>query len=121
MGRKIFAEANYDVKDLVLPIEEFKVFCDREKGFFLREDCREASIKNAEEILDKIIPSYIGGLINTAVNEAGAAESAARRTAMNAANKNASEMIDTLMLKFNRARQAIITQEITEIVSGAGD
>ena len=74
-----------------------------------------------EEILDKIIPSYIGGLINTAVNEAGAAESAARRTAMNAANKNASEMIDTLMLKFNRARQAIITQEITEIVSGAGD
>ena len=74
-----------------------------------------------EEILDKIIPSYIGGLINTAVNEAGAAESAARRTAMNAANKNASEMIDTLMLKFNRARQAIITQEIAEIVSGAGD
>lgn len=74
-----------------------------------------------EAILDSIIPSYIGGLMNTAINEAGAAESAARRTAMSAANKNASEMIDTLMLKFNRARQAIITQEITEIVSGAGD
>ena len=74
-----------------------------------------------EDILDKIIPEYVGGLINTCVHEALAAESAARRTAMNAANKNASEMIDTLMLKFNRARQAIITQEITEIVSGAGD
>lgn len=74
-----------------------------------------------EDILDKIMPGYIGGLINTATHEAQASESAARRTAMNAANKNASEMIDTLMLKFNRARQAIITQEITEIVSGAGD
>ncbi len=74
-----------------------------------------------EEILEKIIPSYVGGLINSAVCEAQAAESAARRTAMNAANKNASEMIDTLMLKYNRARQAVITQEITEIVSGAGD
>ena len=73
-----------------------------------------------EEILDKIIPSYVGGIINTAIEESLAAESAARRTAMNAANKNASEMIDSLMLGYNRARQAVITQEITEIVSGAG-
>ncbi len=72
-----------------------------------------------EEILKDIIPSYIGGIIYSALCEASAAESAARRTAMNAANKNASEMIDDLMLKYNRARQAIITQEITEIVSGA--
>ena len=56
MGRKIFAEANYNVKELILPIEEFKVFCDREKGFCLREDCRDASVKNAEEILDKKYP-----------------------------------------------------------------
>jgi len=73
-----------------------------------------------EEILDKIIPSYVGGIINTAIEESLAAESAARRTAMNAANKNASEMIDSLMLGYNRARQAVITQEITEIVSGSG-
>ena len=73
-----------------------------------------------EEILDRIIPSYVGGIINTAIEESLAAESAARRTAMNAANKNASEMIDSLMLGYNRARQAVITQEITEIVSGAG-
>ena len=56
MGRKIFAEANYNVKELILPIEEFKVFCDREKGFYLREDCRDEAIKNAEAILDKKYP-----------------------------------------------------------------
>ena len=72
-----------------------------------------------EEMLNRIVPEYVGGIIWSAICEATAAESAARRSAMNAANKNASEMIDTLMLKFNRARQAVITQEITEIVSGA--
>ena len=72
-----------------------------------------------EEILEKLVPYYVGGIIYSAVIEALASEQGARRTAMNAANKNAAEMIDTLMLKYNRARQAIITQEITEIVSGA--
>ena len=74
---------------------------------------------NAEEILNKIIPEYVGGVLYSTVCEALASESAARRTAMNAANKNASEIIDTLVLKYNRARQAVITQEITEIVSGS--
>ena len=72
-----------------------------------------------EELLMKVVPGYVGGVLYSAVCEALASESAARRTAMNAANKNAGEMIDMLMLKFNRARQAVITQEITEIVSGA--
>jgi F-type H+-transporting ATPase subunit gamma len=72
-----------------------------------------------EEILDKIIPHYIGGIVTCAVAESLASESGARRTAMNSANKNATEMIDSLMLQFNRARQAVITQEITEIVSGS--
>lgn len=71
------------------------------------------------EMLDKIIPSYIGGILYTALCESLASESGARRAAMNSANKNAEEMIGTLMLKYNRARQAVITQEITEIVSGA--
>ena len=73
----------------------------------------------AEDMLEKIVPYYVGGVIYSAVTEALASEQGARRTAMNAANKNAAEMIDTLMLRYNRARQAIITQEITEIVSGA--
>ena len=72
-----------------------------------------------EELLMQIVPSYVGGIVYSAVCESLASESGARRSAMSAANKNASEMIDTLMLKYNRARQAVITQEITEIVSGA--
>lgn len=72
-----------------------------------------------EELLSAIIPEYLGGMIYSAVCEAIASECASRRTAMNSANKNAEEMIGTLVLKFNRARQAVITQEITEIVSGA--
>ena len=71
------------------------------------------------ETLDKIIPQYLGGIIYSAVCQAIASEHGARRMAMNAANKNATEMIDSLMLGYNRARQAVITQEITEIVSGA--
>ena len=72
-----------------------------------------------EEILAKILPQYIGGFIYGAVSESVASECASRRSAMNSANKNAEEMIGTLTLQFNRARQAVITQEITEIVSGA--
>ena len=72
-----------------------------------------------EELFKKILPQYIGGIMYSAICEALASESGARRSAMNAANKNAGEMIDMLMLKYNRARQAVITQEITEIVSGA--
>ncbi len=71
------------------------------------------------ELLSSLLPQYLGGLIYGAISESLAAESGARRTAMNAANKNAEEMIQGLNLSFNRARQAMITQEITEIVSGA--
>ena len=72
-----------------------------------------------EVILESVLPQYIGGYIYGSVCEAVASECAARRTAMNSANKNAEEMIESLTLSFNRARQAVITQEITEIVSGA--
>ena len=74
---------------------------------------------NVVDMLDKIIPTYVGGVLYSALCESLASESGARRAAMNSANKNAGEMIDTLMLSYNRARQAVITQEITEIVSGA--
>ena len=74
---------------------------------------------DADAILERVVPDYVGGVIYTAVCESLASESGARRSAMNAANKNAGEMIDSLMLSYNRARQSVITQEITEIVSGA--
>ena len=75
--------------------------------------------EDVDEMLERIVPDYIGGIIYSAICESSASEQGARRSAMNAANKNAEEMIDTLMLKYNRARQAVITQEITEIVSGS--
>ena len=66
-----------------------------------------------------IIPEYVAGVLYGAVCESVASELAARRTAMDAATKNAGEMIEHLNLYYNRARQAAITQEITEIVAGA--
>lgn len=74
---------------------------------------------SAEALIAKIVPQYVSGILFAALCEASASEHGARRTAMNSANKNASEIIDTLVLHYNRARQAVITQEITEIVSGA--
>lgn len=70
-------------------------------------------------VLEAIIPEYLGGLLYGALCESRGAEQAARRTAMNAATQNADEMIASLSLKFNQARQAAITQEITEIVAGS--
>ena len=74
---------------------------------------------DAEEMLKTVVVQYVGGMVYAAVREAIASECGARRCAMNSANKNAEEMITDLRLKYNRARQAVITQEITEIVSGA--
>ena len=71
------------------------------------------------EVFDAIVPEYLGGVLYGALCESRAAEQAARRTAMDSATQNADEMIQDLSLKFNRARQAAITQEITEIVAGA--
>lgn len=74
---------------------------------------------SSEEVYNAIVPEYLAGLIYGALCESVASELGARRTAMDAASKNAGEMIDDLSLHYNRARQAAITQEITEIVAGA--
>lgn len=74
---------------------------------------------DAETVLSAIIPEYIAGTLYSAAAESFAAELAARRSAMDTATKNAAEMIDELSLRYNRARQSAITQEITEIVAGA--
>ena len=70
-------------------------------------------------VFDTIIHEYLGGLIYGALCESVTSEHGARRNAMDAATKNAEEMISSLSLKYNRARQGAITQEITEIVAGA--
>jgi F-type H+-transporting ATPase subunit gamma len=71
-------------------------------------------------VLDEAVPGYVAGMIYAAVRESFASEVAARRMAMDSAGKNAREMIDKLQLRYNRARQTAITQEITEIVAGSG-
>ena len=74
---------------------------------------------NATEVFDRIVPEYLGGALYSALCESRASEQASRRTAMDSATKNAEDMIADLSLKFNQARQAAITQEITEIVAGS--
>jgi F-type H+-transporting ATPase subunit gamma len=71
------------------------------------------------QMLDKLLPRYVEITIYQALLESGAAQQAARMTAMDAATTNAAEMIDNLTLYMNRVRQASITREIIEVVSGA--
>lgn len=82
------------------------------KGLILYE-------QDSEEVFSAIVPEYLGGILYGALCESRASEQAARRAAMDSATQNAEEMIADLSLKFNRARQAAITQEITEIVAGS--
>lgn len=74
---------------------------------------------SAEEILEVLLPQYAESLIYGALLDSKASEHSARMTAMKSATDNASDLIDSLSLSYNRARQAAITQEITEIVGGA--
>ena len=92
----------------------------------VREESEEKKIScvtvyepGAEEVFAAIVPEYLGGILYGALCESRASEQAARRTAMDAATSNAEEMIADLSLKFNRARQAAITNEIIDIVAGS--
>ena len=75
--------------------------------------------QDSEAVFASIVPEYLGGILYGALCESRASEQAARRSAMDSATQNAEDMIADLSLKFNRARQAAITQEITEIVAGS--
>ena len=74
---------------------------------------------NEEEALDMIIPKYVTSLFYGALVEAVASENGARMQAMDSATSNAEDMISDLSLKYNRARQGSVTQELTEIIAGA--
>lgn len=74
---------------------------------------------DAETLLAALIPEYISGVLYSCVAESYASELAARRSAMDTATKNADAMLEDLSLRYNRARQGEITQEITEIIAGA--
>ena len=77
-------------------------------------------IPNIDDVLLTIVPMYITNIIYQALLEAQASELASRMTAMSAATNNAQDMISSLTIEYNKARQAKITQEITEVISGAG-
>ena len=72
-----------------------------------------------EEVLDMVVPKYMSNIIFGALLEAVASENGARMQAMDSATNNAEDMISSLSLKYNRARQGAITQELTEIIAGA--
>ena len=74
---------------------------------------------DSTQVFRAIVPEYLGGILYGALCESRASEQAARRTAMDSATQNAEDMIEDLSLQFNRARQAAVTQEITEIVAGS--
>jgi len=74
----------------------------------------------AEAVFNSIVPDSIAGLVWGAVCESFTSELAARRTAMESATSNADDIISDLQLKYNKARKSSITQQITELVSGAG-
>ncbi|WP_044915194.1 ATP synthase F1 subunit gamma [Butyrivibrio sp. WCE2006] len=96
------------LSDLAIEDEEAK----KSKSLILYEP-------DSETVFNTVVPEYLAGVLYTSINISVASELAARRTAMEAATDNAEEMIETLSLYYNRARQASITQEITEIVAGA--
>ena len=96
----------------MLPLSGFQTHKDAKRSDILYEP-------DSSQVFEMIVPEFVGGMIYGALCESRAAEQAARRTAMDAATQNADEMIADLSLKFNQARQASITQEITEIVAGS--
>lgn len=105
----------------VLPIEQSDLK-DANQGESDNGEKRASALTLYEpspgEVFDGLIPKYISGLLFCSIIDSYAAEQAARRTAMESASDNASEMIDSLSLLYNRARQAQITEELTDIVSG---
>jgi F-type H+-transporting ATPase subunit gamma len=75
--------------------------------------------QNPSQILDALLPLYLNNQLLRALQESAASELAARMTAMNNASDNASELVGSLTLEYNKARQAAITQELLEVVAGA--
>ena len=135
IGRKVLQDfAEGKIGEIYLVYTEFKntvthiptwlkllpvVVSEETKG----EEADDLTLMNyepeAEEALDLIIPKYINSLIYGGLMQSFASENGARMQAMDSATNNAEEMISSLGLMYNRARQGSITQELTEIIAGA--
>jgi F-type H+-transporting ATPase subunit gamma len=104
----------------VLPIDASKL--DHSAGPFETERRKRIGFEylpSAGAVFDALVPLYLKGIVYGALVESYASEQSARISAMDVASKNAEEMMQTLKLAYNRARQSVITQEVSEIVAGA--
>ena len=101
----------------MLPFERRHFGLD--KDGVLRKLPKASFLPSPEVVMDYLIPNYAKGLIYGAMVEAFCCEQQARMTAMDAATNSAKDMIREMSLMYNRARQAAITQEITEVAAGA--
>jgi len=109
------------VVEKLLPVEKLEEDQGRERTEAEKASAQADYIyeQPKEQLLDKLLPRYIETQILRAMLESSAAEHAARMTAMESATKNAGDVIEGLTLHMNKVRQAAITKEIIEIVSGA--
>ncbi|MBC2576309.1 ATP synthase F1 subunit gamma [Peptostreptococcus canis] len=98
--------------------EEAMQFVNKIKEKSEKSRSKVKYLPSPQAVLEFLIPTYITGIINGGVVESYASEQGARRTAMESATDNANEMIQSLELSYNRARQSAVTQEITEISAG---
>ena len=101
------------IKLLPLSAEDFDTEVDTDSKLLMNFE------PTPEEVLDMVIPKYMSNIIFGAFLESVASENGARMQAMDSATSNADDMISSLSLKYNRARQSAITQELTEIIAGA--
>jgi F-type H+-transporting ATPase subunit gamma len=104
----------------ILPVNIDKIREDLNKiDSRKRESQRFEYLPSEEEVFDALVPMYLRGIVYGCLVEAYASEQSARISAMDEASKNAEEMLNTLNIHYNRVRQASITQEVSEIISGS--
>ena len=122
-----YTAENWQLLPVVADSERIKEFRNKELDEELKITNHEGHVEplseflpNLQTVLSKIVPMFITNVIFQALLEAQASELASRMTAMGAATNNAAEMITSLTVEYNKARQGKITQEITEIISGVG-
>ncbi|MDC3091649.1 F0F1 ATP synthase subunit gamma [Rickettsiales bacterium] len=114
---KFNSAISQEVKNiLIIPLEQGEV---KDENSSSDNKVMHEFEPNEEEILDKILPQNIAVQIFTGLLESSASEHGARMTAMDNATRNANDKIDDLTMFYNRSRQAVITKELIEIISGA--
>ena len=116
----MFSTVKYlPVEEQVLPLDSKKIQEELyATGNIKRVNLKFEFLPSIKEVFDTLVPMYIKGIIYGSLVESYASEQCARMSAMDEASKNAEDMLKTLQISYNRARQAGITQEMAEIAGG---